>query len=386
MVDNRCANPAYALDVDEMTLEYLLYNATKARLTHFKSRREPGDDSLNASANSATTLLQVFDQFLELFKCNHPDYDFSLGLEFNIKLLQFLVLFTHRKSPQALSQSSRDQLKQSSQQTSFLRMKWWDMYRAAWGHNAAEYSIIESWRGFFASPAGTANEKTTTHHHAEATNFVPLLDLLPHFLDLSANMAANLGQDVTKQWMALAAEFMLQSAWEKHVYLDAESNEEPLKIAFGWGRWDRRELENTLMSAEASVEVKAAEMRVNTIFITCDEEAAGLEIPAWSKVRLEYLSAFGTPPAGIDSVKHAQRWQVKQLREIAERFPVQVFDGKIMEYLEGLWKLGRKPLLVEIEEGKIAGLTGEEFENFMKNVFPKGSVSQEDEQGGRWWN
>jgi len=60
-----------------------------------------------------------------------------------------------------------------------------------------------------------------------------------------------------------------------------------------------------------------------------------------------------------------------------------VFDGKIADYLEGLWKLGEKPLLVEIEQGKVEGWTKEEFEEFMGNVFPKGSGGIDD--AARWW-
>jgi hypothetical protein len=393
MADNRCADPEYSLDVDEMILEYLLYNTTKAHLHDFRSRQRPGSDSRGRSTNSAATLLQVFDHFLELFKINHPQYDFSPSTDFCLKLLQFAVLFTCRKSPQALSPSSRDQLKQAIKQNSVIRSKWWDTRRLPDGRSSQEDRIMDRWRGFFTLPACAENGEETTlagNLHAEVAKFIPLLELLPRFLDLSADMAANLGQDVTKQWMELAAEFMLQSAWEKHVYLDADSNEEPLKVAFGWGRWEgEEELENALISADSSAEVKAAEVRVNAMFSTSEEspeEDARQEIPEWSKIKPEYLSAFGIPPDGSGGGKEAQRVQVKQLRKIADRFPIKVFDGKIVDYLEGLWKLGRKPLLVEIEEGKMEGLTKEQFGEFMKNVFPEGSGSQEIGQGGKWWN
>jgi hypothetical protein len=393
MTDNKCANPEYSLEVDEMIMEYLLYNTTKAHLHNFGSRQRPEDDNHGLSAESAATLLQVFDQFLQLFKLNHVSYDFSPDTEFSIKLLQFVVLFTHRKSPEVLSPSAREQLKQLSKQNAVIRIKRWDTSCSNHGPSSAEERIFDSWRDFFALPGSAVSREQTDlpgNIHAEEADFISLLDLLPKFLDLSADMAANLGQDVTEQWMFLAAEFMLQSAWEKYVYLDADPNEQPLIIAFGWGRWDRgEELDNALTRADVSEEVKAMEVRVDAMFSTSDEssgEATGQEIPEWTKIRLEHLSTFGNLPQGMEAGKHAQRWQVKQLRKIADLFPAEVFDGKVMDYLEGLWKLGRKPLLVQIEQGKIEGLTKEDFDGFMQNVFPKGPGSQEIGQSGKWWS
>jgi hypothetical protein len=114
------------------------------------------------------------------------------------------------------------------------------------------------------------------------------------------------------------------------------------------------------------------------------EKSAGQEMPEWTSIRLEHLSAFGTSPGGNEDYKKARRWQVERLRKIAEQYPIQKFNGKVVDYLEGLWKLGQKPLLVQIEEGKIEGLTQDEFEQFMENVFPKGSGTQEIGQGGKW--
>ena len=393
MADSRCANPDYALDVDEMMLEYLLYSTTKAHLYNFRSRETPGGDGrVDDAEDNAATLLQAFDQFLAMFRAIHPEYHFPPDVDFSIKLLQFVVLYTNRKSPRALSSSSRDQLKLSSQQNSFVRKMWWESHRLVRGESSPEESIIESWRGFFATSASSETGETaasTNERHTEVAKFILLLDLLPQFLDLSANMAATLGQDVNEQWMLLAAEFMLQSAWEKHVYLDAERNEEPLKVAFGWDRWDYEKLENTLLTTGASSEVKGLEVRVDGMFRGGDrylEEAVGHESSSWSNIKLDYLSAFGRSPNGTEGVHQAQRWQVKRLKAIAERFPMKAFDSKIVDYIEGLWELGRKPLLVQIEQGKVEGLNEEEFKEFMRNVFPKGSGNQEVGRAGQWWN
>src|SRR5947207_3685836 len=394
MADTRGANPEYALDVDEMMLEYLLYNTTKAYLRGSRSNERP-EEGVGGSrdSDSAETLLKVFDQVMELFKINYPDYDFSPDTDFGIKLLQFVVFYANRQSHNtALSPSSREQLKQLCKQNAATRMEWWER-RSSKGLRSPEDRIIGCWHDFVKTPASMANDPRPARQdnlHVESGSHIPLLELLPRFFDLSADMAASLGQDVTKQWMLLAAEFMLQSAWEQLVYLDADATEEPRKVAFGWGWWHQeQDLERTVMGPEASKEAKAAEGRVNAMFSTSDEssgESGGREMPEWTKIRLEHLSAFGTPPGGHEDPKPARRWQVERLRKITEQYPIQKFDAKVVDFLEELWNLLQKPLLVQIEEGKIEGLTEDEFGQFMENVFPKGSGTQEIGQGGKWWN
>jgi hypothetical protein len=66
MADTRCANPEYQLEVDEMTLEYLVYNTLQAHIdeldpeyrkisTNEKSARD------TASKKQAPTLLAILD-------------------------------------------------------------------------------------------------------------------------------------------------------------------------------------------------------------------------------------------------------------------------------------------------------------------------------------
>ena len=60
MTDDRCANPAYQLEVDEMILDYLLYSITKALISEAKGprrlQRNEGQDEQNTA-----TMLAIFD-------------------------------------------------------------------------------------------------------------------------------------------------------------------------------------------------------------------------------------------------------------------------------------------------------------------------------------
>ena len=60
MTDDRCANPAYQLEVDEMILDYLIYSTTKALISEAKGsrplQRKEGQDEQNTA-----TVLAIFD-------------------------------------------------------------------------------------------------------------------------------------------------------------------------------------------------------------------------------------------------------------------------------------------------------------------------------------
>lgn len=70
MADTRCANPEYQLEVDEMTLEYLVYNTLKAHIDEWdpEYRKISTDEKSvpdTASKNQAPTLLAILDSEFE---------------------------------------------------------------------------------------------------------------------------------------------------------------------------------------------------------------------------------------------------------------------------------------------------------------------------------
>lgn len=69
MADTRCANPAYQLDVDEMTLEYLIYNTLKAHVEEWEpdyrsnspAERLIRDPTTASKPRQAPILLAILD-------------------------------------------------------------------------------------------------------------------------------------------------------------------------------------------------------------------------------------------------------------------------------------------------------------------------------------
>jgi hypothetical protein len=68
MSDTRCANPGYQLDVDEMTLEYLVYDTLKTCIDEWDPEyRERSEDEKTRSLkpSKAPTLLSILDSELQ---------------------------------------------------------------------------------------------------------------------------------------------------------------------------------------------------------------------------------------------------------------------------------------------------------------------------------
>lgn len=387
MAETRCVPPDYALDVDVMVLDYLLHTTIKAHVDDFKNARTPG---------TAATLTEIFDTFIKLFKHNHGEHQLSQETEFSLRLLEFVVLFTQRRNPKVLPTSTLTHLKESSRRNTVVRMHWWDTARtdSEVAESTTASKITDAWRDYF-QPSPTTDDTASPAQdqlRAKAAAQILLVELLPRFLDLSAEMGFNMDQSINEQWMNLAAEFMLQSAWEKHAYLDATPEEEPLKTEFAWGWWPLQARIPVVdgMTREDVLLERTVGMMFGADDDDDEEENSEIvrESPTWSKVRLRYLCSFSIPQDEEREKQHGesdstsirkqrqrtQKRQLQRLKEIAEEFPMKVFERRIVDFLEGCWKLERTPLLVQIERGKIDGFTSEEFEEFKANVWPAGSA------------
>lgn len=74
MADTRCANPEYQLEVDEMTLEYLIYNTLKAHIDEWdpNNRSKSTDEKTTrdtADKKQAPTMLAILDSELPPCRC-----------------------------------------------------------------------------------------------------------------------------------------------------------------------------------------------------------------------------------------------------------------------------------------------------------------------------
>jgi len=61
MADTRCANPEYQLEVDTMSLEYLIYQCIKAQMDEFKAGLGEGNNAGAELHETSTRLLRISD-------------------------------------------------------------------------------------------------------------------------------------------------------------------------------------------------------------------------------------------------------------------------------------------------------------------------------------
>ena len=97
------------------------------------------------------------------------------------------------------------------------------------------------------------------------------------------------------------------------------------------------------------------------------------ENPEWTAKRAEMLSEFrlaGTPlPPSTDPKPYAQR-----IARLRHRFPYQAFETNLLKCLDNFWILNcstgvsGKPILVQIEEGGLEGMSKAEYEEFLIRV------------------
>jgi hypothetical protein len=65
MADTRCANPAYQLEVDEMVLEYLVYNTLKAHIDEWNPDYRNATKPNGHRVEKASKLLSTLDSELK---------------------------------------------------------------------------------------------------------------------------------------------------------------------------------------------------------------------------------------------------------------------------------------------------------------------------------
>jgi hypothetical protein len=208
-----------------------------------------------------------------------------------------------------------------------------------------------------------------------------LFDLVPRFLDISANVAGLLGgEDPNESWMEMAGEFMLQAGLESlKLGLNAiqtnpgDERHPRLEDCFAWGYVD---VDASRAKPAADDESEAVQDSLfNELFSTQNEEedengppGRRVETPLWLRVRTRYLSEFSIAHEASDQ---SQTWRLDRL---ADKYPLAPFQESLVVFLRYAWDmlyrdLDCKPVLVQIEEGTfLAGEGHAEFDHFLTRV------------------
>ncbi|KEF62498.1 uncharacterized protein A1O9_00471, partial [Exophiala aquamarina CBS 119918] len=356
MADTRCADVELQLDVDVMILEYALYQATKARLEAF----ECGDEDKNLEA---TRLVLIFDAFIHLFNQSHPDYEKSPQLLFNLKILEFLVLFSAVRSGD-FSANHAQHLQKEAARNYEVRQRWLAARTSTHGDLCfrLERQVYSKWEQSVLNP--------DIDHDG---SFWSLFHLLPRFMEISAEIASLLSGDPNEKWMDIAGEFLLQtsvdclrSPIDIGIADDAFVVAPGLETCFAWGF-----VSYELVRPDIPQDQQELDVAINELFRRSSDRSNELlneENPLWTKIRAKYLSEFMiTDDASVQS----QEWRLERL---TQAYPLDEFHDKVVNYIENVWDHHCQcygiPVLAEIEQGHVRSLEieGQDFDNFMAKV------------------
>ena len=303
MAENRQADPATQVTVDEMILDYLVYMAVKAVLQDRKAERsrtqplpqqsradlhlEMVDGKVGSIEYKSRSRLTLCAAFLLVFKANHPTYQAQLGMRFRLRLLQHTTLSMRRISawPTTPTLPSLKEIRCQNQERASVWLSHRHSSLTSLPPTSLALQIYDTAlplpkttllrnRTYISQVLGAPHTPTPFYGLARCPS---LLDNLPGFMAVSAAQVAMINSStVTKRWMSLAARYMMQSALEQYLVY-GERGSEKLLQAFAWG------FDAYLVADEGS-----DEWETNAVFWDDDAEVEG-----WEEIRSAHLEAVG---------------------------------------------------------------------------------------------
>jgi len=357
----KCADPALQKDVDVMILDHLIFKATNVLLEECENRRKGdldmtrGDNHLKmVDSEPLPQCLQCYmlmlPVFLQIFKKNHPTYDSPAELSFRLELLQFTTTFV-RRLERDFTTPTMKQLRTLRIHNSERARRW---YEGQPQRSQSELGEVDTHTK--ATCQGVDNRIRTIGTlyggHAPSRQpseswdleFVPsLLDLLPAFMSLSASAGASAGNIPSTRWMVLAAEFMLQAAYE--MTMSGMRPSTAVQEAFAWGCYAGISAEEDRDGIDqGSGEVDAMFRDVNT----------NAELDDWTAIRSMHLEELAS--------------QIGDPRSLESEHPITKFERDTCCYLDGLSSSVPLPIIAQLERGQLDGLSERETEAFRRRV------------------
>lgn len=348
----REAKPDTALEVDYMILDYLAFQATEACLDARNSR--PHDTSRVESRVGRSLLL--VDDFMILFTARHRGCKIDEELQFRLSHLQLVTLFTQRlrrtKHTPALNL-----LKDLRNRNTHRAQRWIGsadrMPTGAYEPDHYDTELPISREALESNRASTLQAlRASAEDEAYGDAFygtascLSLLDLLPSFMKLTAACQSMYDTPISEQWMTLAAQWMLQACLEQYLVFGA-SGTDAIDEAFAWGAGRQIASDRETPTSEPDSDMFMSD---------------GVEVDFWAETKASFLRQLLVPPTrngrAIRLVEH--------LMVLATHLPADRTEASIVDYLGDMSKAIPAPVLVQLEHGRLDGLSEEETSDFLK--------------------
>jgi hypothetical protein len=379
----RTGDASVALEVDHMILDYLSYGATKSVLASRMSEDIPSP--------SPQHKLTLVDSFLEMFKAKHPSFTPDPELRFRLLLLKFTTLYCHRLVQDAVvpSKAALRQLRETNTSRAMSWIQTADRMPSN-DHDMSAFEAVEA----HDCPSKNQSQSQSRHLHLSARRAqtlaslqfpiedeayqdafygtpesLALLDLLPLFMSVIAARNELNNSNLSSGLMDLAAQFMLQASLEQYLVRGA-SGCDAVDEAFAWGykavplpNNEGHENGHNEVNSDGSKGEGAVDPTDEVDRMFQDEDEPLREVSDWSTVKSGFISQLARTN-GDPFMRHLER--------VADKYPIDVFEQMVLQLLAGLAASLPNPILTQLEEGTLDGMSAEETEAFLGECGLKG--------------
>ncbi|KAI9833855.1 MAG: hypothetical protein M1826_006378 [Phylliscum demangeonii] len=376
------ADPDTLLDVDEMILDCLIYQATAAIFRERQTWQEAGAPAA-VDTQPADILLQAVDAFLVIFRRNHAAHTMPAALSFRVRLLRFTTLFTrrlfHSPSSPALEDVQVHRRRQEESALAWLRHSapgrkeegWWkEVMPPALEHAPLSPSVLHQYRRrtlevYKLRCRGDDDDDDDGGGDDDYYGLpvsMSLLDLLAPFMALSAAVADVVDEfAISPLWMAMAADFMLQAALEQYRAY-GEHGPAALVQSFAWG-YDED------MGAGGRDHNDEDELGINRMFHSAGHSA----IQTWHQLKTDRRARFMRVPVTTESVTgthHPIHPSAAAATTTAHHnlHSLPALDDRVLDLLRECLDIRPRPILIELQEGTLRHLSREETTALKKRV------------------
>lgn len=373
-IQTQCAQSDTALEVDHMVLDYAAYQTIEACV----ASRQPEKQS--SSSKSLSSNLAVFESFLSIFKARHPTYKADNELRLRILLVKCVAAFTQRftSNPTTPSSSALAELRRVNQE----RARAWigsadrvpsssfDSSPFELDHPISQQQLERNRAHLLHELDMPAEDEEYEDAFYGTSSSMSLLDILPLFMEVSAIRNAMNSSNLTDRWMHLACEFMLQACLEQYMVFGANGLD-VIDEAFAWG-YRSDDLDQMNVDGEDGT-TQAKYDETNTMF---EDEDYAIEVEDWSPIKASYLEQL-FPATGnrapssqplsstLDEQRHQNSGLVSHLEAVAAEHPITTFEESLMKFLGAISNSISRPALVQLEDGKLDGMTEQQTKEFL---------------------
>ncbi|GAB7344774.1 hypothetical protein MBLNU457_3241t1 [Dothideomycetes sp. NU457] len=344
----KCADPDLQEDVDVMILDHLAFEATNVLLEECEERRNGRQDRTRGDDH-----VRVVDLFLQTFNAQHPTHHKSDELAFRLHLLRFTNMFVRRLERDSTT-PSQEQLQALRRRNTERARRWYKGQPHRQPHEPEilrqtdldQSSSYKDWQmTMFRSTYGQDEPADQVNELSDPRDLLVLMDLLPAFMTLSAVIGA--GNKPSTKWMVLAAEFMLQAAYETR--MTRTHGFAAVEEAFAWGCYSS---EAELPDEEG---IDEEYERVDAMFRNVETDA---EYVDWDSIRLMHLEELLPRSTGTIFDFHA----------FESSHDYTKFEQDLCEYLERLSWSSPLPIIAQLTLGQLDGFSKQEIQTFKQRV------------------